>query len=200
MRVVQLEQVQVDRLAWVSCLFVASILAIGLGTAPKPAWTDFLFAKLEQRFPRPAIGNVESLMGVIALGGDPNRVVEAARLAHLYPHLKIIVTGEGTRSHVLSVLGPGISPDRVTVEEAARNTYENADAKLRGRWLLVTAASHMPRAIGTFRKNGFEVYPWPILEKHEGFPVTEVVRHEYIGLLAYWLLGRSTELFPSAAS
>src|SRR6266478_6390205 len=30
------------------------------------------------------------------------------------------------------------------------------------RWLLVTSAYHMPRAIGVFRKAGFPVEPYPV--------------------------------------
>jgi uncharacterized SAM-binding protein YcdF (DUF218 family) len=30
------------------------------------------------------------------------------------------------------------------------------------RWLLVTSAYHMPRAVGLFRKVGFAVEPYPV--------------------------------------
>jgi uncharacterized SAM-binding protein YcdF (DUF218 family) len=186
---------------------MASALGIGPGLVPQSLSADILITKLEQRFQRPDIGNGEGFTGVIALGGSPERVREAARLARLHSHVMVIVTGEGNRADVMSLIGTGIGADRIIVEEAARNTYENAvfssqiiGTKSPGRWLLVTSASHMPRAIGTFRKSGLDVYPWPIFEKHEGFPVKLVVRHEYIGLLAYWLLGRSNSLFPSATS
>jgi DUF218 domain len=33
------------------------------------------------------------------------------------------------------------------------------------RWLLVTSAYHMPRAIGVFRKAGFPVEPYPVSSK-----------------------------------
>lgn len=45
------------------------------------------------------------------------------------------------------------------MESASRNTFENAvfSARLAGidtkqRWLLLTSASHMPRAMATFQK------------------------------------------------
>jgi uncharacterized SAM-binding protein YcdF (DUF218 family) len=66
------------------------------------------------------------------------------------------------------------------------------------RWLLVTSASHMPRAIGAFRRNGFNVEPWPIydLETYNPRPFS-VARHEWLGLIAYWLLGRTSALLPA---
>jgi uncharacterized SAM-binding protein YcdF (DUF218 family) len=65
------------------------------------------------------------------------------------------------------------------------------------RWLLLTAASHMPRAIGAFRKAGFEVEPWPVCDLAlSGAPLTDVPLHEWLGLFAYWALGRTNALFP----
>ena len=84
------------------------------------------------------------------------------------------------------------------------------DPKPGERWLLVTSAHHMPRAIGTFRRTGFavEAYPvdWrtrgpedlsrPFRTLSDGLKRTDTAGHEWIGLLMYWLTGRSTELFP----
>ena len=55
------------------------------------------------------------------------------------------------------------------LEDQSRNTRENAiftrrlvDPKPGERWLLVTSAWHMPRAIGVFRKAGFEIEAFPV--------------------------------------
>jgi uncharacterized SAM-binding protein YcdF (DUF218 family) len=63
----------------------------------------------------------------------------------------------------------GIEPDRVIVEDQARNTYENAvfTAKLArerglGRLLLVTSAMHMPRALDCFRAVALDVDAMPV--------------------------------------
>ena len=55
--------------------------------------------------------------------------------------------------------------DRITAEEQSRNTIENAvfsrliaQPKPGERWLLVTSAFHMPRAIAAFRAAGFDAY------------------------------------------
>jgi uncharacterized SAM-binding protein YcdF (DUF218 family) len=58
----------------------------------------------------------------------------------------------------------------------------------------VTSASHMPRAMATFRKAGFVVLPWPIFDLTQpGVPIEGVICHELMGLIAYWVLGLGTE-------
>jgi uncharacterized SAM-binding protein YcdF (DUF218 family) len=92
----------------------------------------------------------------------------------------------------------------VVIETHSRNTHENAEfakAALRPkpgeRWLLVTSASHMPRAIGAFRQNSFPVEPWPVYDQGEGHPAYEIAEHEWLGLIAYRFLGRSSAFFPA---
>ena len=114
----------------------------------------------------------------------------------------------------------GIARDRVTLETRSRNTYENAvftkalvKPKPGQHWLLVTSAQHMPRAIGCFRRVGFPVEAYPVdwhTFPHLGYGVLcrplrwaanldrlDEVMHEWVGLLAYWLTGRTSSLFPA---
>jgi uncharacterized SAM-binding protein YcdF (DUF218 family) len=63
----------------------------------------------------------------------------------------------------------GIVPDRLVIEDQARNTYENAvfsSAIVRARgWrsvLIVTSAFHMPRAYGCFRAVRLDVDTFPV--------------------------------------
>jgi uncharacterized SAM-binding protein YcdF (DUF218 family) len=114
----------------------------------------------------------------------------------------------------------GIAPARVVLEDQSRTTYENAALvrKLVGpkpgeRWLLVTSAFHMPRSIGAFRAAGFEVEAYPVDWRTRGWVEaaipfdrlsgglarTDVAVHEWIGLIAYRLSGRSSTLFPAPA-
>ena len=58
---------------------------------------------------------------------------------------------------------------RLTLEDRSRNTIENAvyskalaQPKPGERWLLVTSALHMPRAMGAFRQAGFAVEAYPV--------------------------------------
>jgi len=79
------------------------------------------------------------------------------------------------------------------------------------RWLLVTSAFHMPRAIGCFRAVGFDVIPWPVDYRtsgpgdawrlfpraSEGLRRVDLAAKEWAGLLAYYVTGRSTALLPA---
>ena len=144
------------------------------------------------------------ITGVIALGGGEARIREAGRLARRYPKLQIVVTGAGERDYVLGLLGRDIASDRVLVDSQARNTYENAVRSktmtrptAQERWLVITSAAHMPRAIATFRGQNFAVDAWPIwdLDSYHLRPMS-VARHEWLGLVGYWLLGRTNALLP----
>jgi len=107
----------------------------------------------------------------------------------------------------------GVAPADLLQEGNSVSTYENARltaALLRPRGirsiLLVTEAVHMPRAIGAFRKAGFEVTPAPCFFQSAMFEgnwsdwlvptprslvLCEDVIHEWIGLALYRLAGRS---------
>jgi uncharacterized SAM-binding protein YcdF (DUF218 family) len=111
----------------------------------------------------------------------------------------------------------GVLKERVTMERRARNTLENAEfskaiaaPKSGERWLLVTSAFHMPRSIGAFRKAGFAVEPYPVdwqlggredlVNPHNlagsGLTSIDVAVREWIGLVAYWISGKTSALFP----
>ena len=113
----------------------------------------------------------------------------------------------------------GIDKSRIVLEDRARDTAENARfskiaaaPKPGERWLLVTSAYHMPRSIGVFRRAGFavEAYPvdWrtrgaadlvrPFESLADGLKRSDTAVREWVGLLLYWLSGRTSELFPQA--
>ncbi len=112
----------------------------------------------------------------------------------------------------------GVPEAQMTFESASRDTYENAvlTKKLMApkpgeTWLLVTSAAHMPRSVGIFRAAGWPVTAYPVDYRTAGtardfWPTTkaidqqrklDVAAHEWIGLLAYRLDGRTTALFPA---
>ena len=112
----------------------------------------------------------------------------------------------------------GIPPSRFVLESESRTTAENAtftrdlvSPKPGERWLLVTSAYHMPRSVGVFRKAGFDVeaYPvdwrtpgWqdgatPFMILSGGLARADMAAHEWVGLIAYWMTGRMSELFPA---
>lgn len=172
--------------------------------------------------------SVSGSRNVITLNEAGERLVEAAALARRYPNAKIILTGESSAfvkakdseaegaANLLESLG--IQPDRFVLETRAKNTFQNAkySAELVGkdkneRWLLITSASHMPRAIGVFRTAGVKVEPWPVDYRtrgstdiwrffhspSEGWRRMDLAMREWIGLLVYYLTGRTREPFPA---
>ena len=166
--------------------------------------------------------------GLPSLNGAAERMTEAVALAWRYPAARVVFTGgspnplgdamteAAVATRVFSDLG--LPRGRVLLESEARNTHENATlsrviaAPRPGEtWLLITSASHMPRAMGVFRGAGWnEIIAWPVnystgvshLSGYDmPFPArlgqAEWALREYIGLLAYWLMGRSPALFPA---
>ena len=71
----------------------------------------------------------------------------------------------------------GLEEGRVIYEDRSRNTTENAEfsrdiARPRPEetWLLITSAFHMPRAVGCFRRVGWNVVPFGGLYDRWGLP------------------------------
>jgi uncharacterized SAM-binding protein YcdF (DUF218 family) len=158
----------------------------------------------------------------------PDRMVAAAALARKYPNAKIVFSG-GSSSLISNEAREadyaaatfeslGVDKARLIMDRASRNTYENAvmskqlaEPKPGERWLLVTSAYHMPRAVSLFRKLGFAVDPYPV-DWHvgrdtadilaftqfstDGLVRTDIAVREWLGLVAYWLAGRTSALFP----
>jgi uncharacterized SAM-binding protein YcdF (DUF218 family) len=164
--------------------------------------------------------------GEPALNESVERMTAAVDLAQRYPRTRLLFSGG---SNALLPTGfkeaafarqlferLGLEPARIEFEDRSRNTVENAlfskivAAPNPGeRWLLVTSAFHMPRAVGTFRRAGFPVEPYPTdwrtrgpterlrpsRSLAEGLRRTDIAAREWLGLLVYWLAGHS-ELFP----
>lgn len=167
------------------------------------------------------------LRGDAALNDGAERVTAIATLARTYPKARIVYAGgDGSllatagaeADYVYPLLESfGVARERVLLENRSRNTAENAaftkelvKPKKDERWLLVTSAAHMPRAVGTFRRAGFpvEAYPvdWhtprrvplkPSADVADGLRHLDWGVHEWTGLAVYWLSGRTDALFPA---
>ena len=166
----------------------------------RPDWADrFLVEPLESRYQRASISSLDSFTGVIALSGDDKRFAEAGRLARLYPRLKILLSENTDIDGALTKLGGGIDPSRLILETKSTSTYENAifcaalvKPQAQDRWLLVTGALHMPRAVASFQKAGFHVEPWPIHDDASSeLSMVASAIHEWVGLVTYRVLGRT---------
>ncbi|MEI9900014.1 MAG: YdcF family protein [Hyphomicrobium sp.] len=164
---------------------------------------------------------------VHALNMAAERMTEGVALARRYPNARVVFTGGssdivlgrpiGADAARLVLEDLGVEPGRLKLERQARNTYENvryakqvADPKPGERWLLVTSAWHMPRAMGLFRKAGFTVEAWPVdyrtagagdvfvpfYSPSEGLRRLDTATREWIGLFMNRLTGQSDELLP----
>lgn len=160
------------------------------------------------------------------LGEAAERIFSLIELARRYPEARVVFTG-GTASltapelreadQVKALLADlGLQESRMVFERASRNTRENAlySHDLIGpgrteRWLLVTSAYHMPRALGTFRALGWPVVAYPVdyrtssgaavfrFEPLERLQRLHDAGKEWIGLLYYRLRGWTEALFPA---
>ena len=159
------------------------------------------------------------------------RILETVVLARKFPEAKIAFSGgdagilykaDSEAVGAATLLSDmGVARERLILEAGSRDTYENAvylKAELGKlglvgpdkRWVMITSAYHMPRAMGAFRRAGFDVEPWPVdyrtrgtadltrpFDKvSEGLRRVDVSAKEWVGLLAYWLAGRTDSLFP----
>ena len=223
-------------------VLVATLAMLATAMLPVAQW---LAAPLENRFPT-VTSPPEKVDGIVVLGGaiDPvlseargqvaldaaaGRITETVALARRYPQARIVLSGgegrllptglneaDATRKLLVEL---GVAPDRLVLESASRNTWENAAFSYRAAqprpnetWLLVTSAIHMPRAVGCFRRAGWSIVPYPV-DYHTpptvkfdltfsfpgGLGLLDSVVKEWDGLAAYYLLGRTDALFPAPA-
>jgi uncharacterized SAM-binding protein YcdF (DUF218 family) len=167
--------------------------------------------------------------GPIAMSESGARAIDALALANQFKDAPLVFTGGSA-----SLLGGGIPESevaaqllkklglpapRLRLEPKSRNTSENAiytrdllQPKPGERWVLVTSASHMPRAVACFSKAGFHVIPYPVdyftfgderdywnytFAPLKALNMLDIATKEWIGLIIYWLSGRTNEFFPS---
>lgn len=169
--------------------------------------------------------DVAAARGVVS-PANPHRIVMAATLLHRYPQLRALYSGGNPSfwksnareaDFAVELLGQlGIPRSRIEVERSSRNTAENArfsreliSPNPTERWLLVTSAFHMPRAVGIFCKAGFMVEPVPsgwqtdgrltleVQDPVAGLATMDIAVHEWLALLIARLTGKTDSIFPT---
>lgn len=171
---------------------------------------------------------VSPVRGDVALNEAAERMTAIAELARRFPQARIVFSGGNgriihdgpTEAELAARLFAsfGIAKERILLEDKSRDTDENGrftrdlvKPKPGERWLLVTSAHHMPRAIAVFRAAGFPVEAYPVdfrtrgavdllrpfSSVGDGLRRTDTAAREWIGLLVYRLVGRTNELFPA---
>lgn len=208
--------------AWVSSLVMQSLEWQQISSEELPEAEAIILLGGSTRIPTPPRNTVE-----ITESGD--RVLYAA---HLYKEGKApVIIATGGRITWLQNAPPeadsmknllieiGVPESAIIEETQALNTYENAlytkkILEKRGikQSLLVTSASHMPRSLRVFQKQGIDVIPAPtdflvtqldweqlqmtpqatllnLLPSAENLKQTTQALKEYLGLIVYWLKG-----------
>jgi len=161
----------------------------------------------------------------ISLNGSVERLTESIQLIKKYPKAKVFFAGGSG-----SVKYPDLSHSAVAkkfyesldinikniyFENASRNTYENiffAKKKFNPnsdeRWILITSAFHLKRAINIGEKLGWKFIPYATdykLPKKFSWKLSinffgnlgtfQHSSHEWVGIISYYLMGRSSKIF-----
>lgn len=173
--------------------------------------------------------HITSARDSVALNEAAERLTATMELSRRYANARIFLSGGAnhigaerslTESRIARdlLVALGLPDQRIEMEERSRNTCENAtesfialQPKPNEQWLLVTSASHMPRAVACFRAAAFKVVPYPVDYRTRGsadlrrpvasialgLAASDLAAHEWIGLATYRLAGLTSELFPA---
>jgi uncharacterized SAM-binding protein YcdF (DUF218 family) len=191
--------------------------------------SDLLAGPLEKTYPPIMNAeSVEGIRWIVVLGGGSEvdgalpsstylceaslrRLDEGVRLHKRIPDSKVVITGASGFSGIIPVAQVmadatrewGVKAEDMVVETQSRDTEDHAvfvqEIVGQDRFLLITSASHMPRAVALFRARGMEPIPAPTdymsVEREGGlrpdcfFPSAgalvkaERALHEYLGLM-----------------
>ena len=172
--------------------------------------------------------NLENIMYIVVLGDGHveevswpltsqlsdemlKRTVEGMRLHLQLPHTKIVVSGgkltKKSEAEVMQELlvSLGISADDIITERKSANTYEQAlflkPILRQQRFILVTSARHMPRAMKLFQEHGLQPLAAPtahyvlstksFIPSLRHFQKLEIALYEYLGLIKNAFLQRT---------
>jgi uncharacterized SAM-binding protein YcdF (DUF218 family) len=222
----------------VAAVSVAGLLAAGFGPLGNVLLTPLEERFPEWRYPHRHVDGIIVLGGsydfvrhpylsMIVLEEDTEPLALVIDLARRYPEAKVIVSGGSSYSHDVteaSIMKDyftsfGIAPERIVTEDRSLNMVQSAQFTANllrpdpsSRWLLLTYGHLMPRAVGAFRKAGFELFPFAIHVRNpsgwdvmwnsdrtlaENLGKLDIAAHEWLGLAYYKLKGYSDEWFPS---
>lgn len=164
--------------------WLVALAAVVLMGSVAPLWSSWVVTSLERQYPAltsdAALQAVLGVQYIVILGSSYatdaaltptsrhtkaslTRVIEGLWLHRRLPHAKVILSGGGRGRPEAEVMldlliGLGMSIDQVLLEPHSRNTFEEV-RQLKtmigdSRFLLVTSAVHMPRAMALFEASG----------------------------------------------
>ncbi len=215
-----------------ACGTLALLWLFLVGTYPLPDFFMRRLETLYQTpQPTPTVDAVVVLSGIvylfsstparIELNEGAERIIDGIKLVKQGTAAYLIISGgsgdlyrqDVSEAALLRQLAIdfGLPAERVLIDATSRNTHENAvntKALLAehglARILLVTSASHLPRAFGCFKKVGIDAIPYPVDFQTKAHPEyrlstflpnegalrkTSALLHEYFGLLTYRVAG-----------
>ncbi len=184
---------------------------------------DLMSTKYEGAIVLGGIGEVDMRLQKLNFGWSGDRLFQTLALYHTGRIKRIVFTGgsgsiefpekrEGiyVKKYLRSIHVPDSA---MVIESESKNTYENAvftkklldSLQLKGNFLLVTSAYHMPRAMAVFKKAGYINLTPYITNRMSGIrrysPLhlfvpnpgalfsLELLIHEWIGYVTYKLKG-----------
>ncbi len=151
----------------------------------------YLLSGLENAYPvfKPDKENTRGIKWIVILGGGKNtcpdvpvsgrldqealqRLVEGIYISRRVPAARIILSGgipengmSNSKAYEITAVTLGIDKSRIVMEERPRDTFEEAvkirETVKRDRFILVTSAYHMKRAMALFKKQGMHPVPAP---------------------------------------
>lgn len=186
-----------------------------------PPFSALLLTPLEKSYPKVHFAQtVPKYIHVLGSGHTSNRdiplsselslvslarVAEGVSIYNRYPEMTMIFSGYGkndpvsnARKNAEMALSMGVKPEKILLLENAKDTYQEAvqAKKIIGDQplVLVTSASHMPRAAALFKKAGINIIAAPTdfqIKKRDsllqfpsadGLARSEAAFHEYLGI------------------
>lgn len=164
--------------------------------------------------------------GDMAANDNIERMFCFNALANQYPSARKVFSGgsgdilhQGTKEAdvALQYFDNVKSDADIIYEKDSRNTYENAVFTkelvnpVKGQnWIIVTSGYHMPRSVGIFAAQDWDVIPYPCDFKTDGkhgyltdppnatfnFRMLDIAVKELIGSLVYYMTGKSAFILP----
>lgn len=161
----------------------------------------------------------------ISFNDAAERLIEAFHLIKKYKNIKVIMTGgsglinetEIGHADVAKIFFNKMDLDtsKIIFENKSRNTNENiilskkiAKPNNDEKWLIITSAFHMKRAILIGQKNNWEFIPYavdfksrskfnfkPSIYLWSNLSSFQLASHEWIGLVSYFLMQRTDKIF-----
>jgi len=220
-----------------TAIFLVTLSALMLGSAGIERVSDYVVRSLERKYPplvnpsafkdaewivvlSPGQTDDKRVPALDRLGDDTViRLVYGIRLYRMLPGTKLLLSGGGA--------GPGINAIADNMKTVARelgvpgediavdgSSFDTADQAVligrmlkKKRFILVTSATHMPRAVALFKKQGLDPIPAPTrftaledeadFDAHKGWmPDAENLvaldgaLHEYLGIAWSWFRGQ----------